>query len=360
MPTTACVDRPGGSADEVSFQVSLTGSGGVTVTGTQDCLAVECGNEAVQGTEECDDGNTADNDGCSATCTIEGCGDGTQQLSEACDDGNLVSGDGCSDICEIDNLECYDVDISFSSSSPLASADTNFWADGVTSTCGGAGRGDVSYLWTAPYTGIWEFNDTGSSIDTIVAIYSATSGVCGAELDCSNVIGGGSTVVQNADWEEEYVIVVSGSSADGAVTLDVVAPALPPSDTTTGPDSDDPRVVLRGTNFWNLGDSVTMDFTTGYPSITGLEMHLVLANNFLSTTRCRDGVPEQNVTVTVNGNTVGTFTVGPGDTSIDEVFSFAAISGPNYTVAYTTSAEVSSGCGSSGYATSGSTVTLVQ
>ncbi|MBN1609151.1 MAG: DUF4215 domain-containing protein [Polyangiaceae bacterium] len=65
--------------------------------------------------EACDDGNTADNDGCSATCQIESgwvcldpgqpctvsvCGDGIEDyLTEECDDGNTVDGDGCSATC---------------------------------------------------------------------------------------------------------------------------------------------------------------------------------------------------------------------------------------------------------------------
>ena len=73
-----------------------------------------CGDGIVNGTEVCDDDNTAANDGCSATCTeetgwtcdgadptvcTEDCGDGMVVGDEAgangCDDGNAVTGDGC-------------------------------------------------------------------------------------------------------------------------------------------------------------------------------------------------------------------------------------------------------------------------
>ncbi len=73
---------------------------------------VECGNGIVVGKEECDDGNTLDSDGCSASCEIETgyicgttqpsycwtvCGDGqVAEGVEKCDDGNGVNGDGCS------------------------------------------------------------------------------------------------------------------------------------------------------------------------------------------------------------------------------------------------------------------------
>jgi cysteine-rich repeat protein len=49
--------------------------------------------------EECDDGNTVDFDGCSATCVDEFCGDGVTQPGEDCDDGNTVDRDGCSTTC---------------------------------------------------------------------------------------------------------------------------------------------------------------------------------------------------------------------------------------------------------------------
>ena len=56
-----------------------------------------CGNGAVEGTEQCDDGNTATGDGCSSECKIETvmCGNGIVEGNEECDDGNVVPGDGC-------------------------------------------------------------------------------------------------------------------------------------------------------------------------------------------------------------------------------------------------------------------------
>jgi cysteine-rich repeat protein len=60
-----------------------------------------CGDGVVEGSEQCDDGNTTSGDGCSATCTTEApyCGDGTVDAGEQCDDGNTTGGDGCSATC---------------------------------------------------------------------------------------------------------------------------------------------------------------------------------------------------------------------------------------------------------------------
>ena len=83
---------------------------------TPECkIAPHCGDGIVQpGKEACDDGNTTDGDGCSATCVREEgwlcpatggtckqleCGNGILAAGEGCDDGNLTVGDGCDTTC---------------------------------------------------------------------------------------------------------------------------------------------------------------------------------------------------------------------------------------------------------------------
>lgn len=77
-----------------------------------------CGDGVLQSDEQCDDGNTQNNDGCSAVCQTEVvipeptptpepvanpiCSNGQLETGETCDDGNLVAGDGCSVICQIE------------------------------------------------------------------------------------------------------------------------------------------------------------------------------------------------------------------------------------------------------------------
>ncbi|CAI2364171.1 unnamed protein product [Moneuplotes crassus] len=81
-----------------------------------------CGDGILVGSEQCDDGNSADNDGCSSTSTLEpgytctsslpttctlNCGNNVFESPEQCDDGNLISGDGCSPTCTIEtDWEC--------------------------------------------------------------------------------------------------------------------------------------------------------------------------------------------------------------------------------------------------------------
>jgi len=81
-----------------------------------------CGDGLVDTPEECDDGNTSNSDGCSATCTTENgytcveapsvcsegaiydqtCGDGIVDAPEECDDGDTVNGDGCDISCAVE------------------------------------------------------------------------------------------------------------------------------------------------------------------------------------------------------------------------------------------------------------------
>ncbi len=59
-----------------------------------------CGNSILDLGEQCDDGNTADGDGCDSNCTPTACGNAIVTIGEACDDGNAVDGDGCSATCQ--------------------------------------------------------------------------------------------------------------------------------------------------------------------------------------------------------------------------------------------------------------------
>jgi cysteine-rich repeat protein len=79
-----------------------------------------CGNGKLDPGEECDDGNTEDDDGCSSQCVIDCyyncqchpwdppcvdarvCGNAVLTSDEECDDGNTLSGDGCSGSCQLE------------------------------------------------------------------------------------------------------------------------------------------------------------------------------------------------------------------------------------------------------------------
>jgi cysteine-rich repeat protein len=66
-----------------------------------------CGDGHVAAGEECDDGNQTNGDGCSSACMKEvspTCGNGHKDPGEECDDGNMVDGDGCQNDCTLQSL----------------------------------------------------------------------------------------------------------------------------------------------------------------------------------------------------------------------------------------------------------------
>lgn len=84
----------------------------MTQAQTLDNKASTCGNAQLEGTEACDDGNTADNDGCDSQCIREIadgiCGNGIIDRYEQCDDGNNTSGDNCTAECMQEFCHVYD------------------------------------------------------------------------------------------------------------------------------------------------------------------------------------------------------------------------------------------------------------
>jgi MYXO-CTERM domain-containing protein len=138
----ACNDDAAGTTGDGSCASGICdNSGGAPGV----CEPAGCGNNLLESGEGCDDGNTANGDGCSTTCLIEnnnacnddsagatgdascfsgicdtsggapgvcepaGCGNGLLETGEGCDDGNATSGDGCSATCLIeDDNACND------------------------------------------------------------------------------------------------------------------------------------------------------------------------------------------------------------------------------------------------------------
>eukprot|EP00961_Rhodomonas_salina_P125724 1693854-Rhodomonas_salina.1 len=95
-------------------------------------------------TEECDDGNNVDNDGCNAQCVVEICGDGVMNDVEECDDGNIANDDGCTDECKLEfcgdsvvnndgEEECDDGNM-VDGDGCSASCKTEFCGDNITSS----------------------------------------------------------------------------------------------------------------------------------------------------------------------------------------------------------------------------------
>ena len=92
---------PGGLMQVPLFQPGPDGTRSVGYTVARAQLLPVCGDGVLHATEQCDDGNQVNGDGCNSLCTVEFCGDGIVHagLGEQCDDGNQDNGDGCTAMC---------------------------------------------------------------------------------------------------------------------------------------------------------------------------------------------------------------------------------------------------------------------
>jgi cysteine-rich repeat protein len=111
----ACDD--GDTADGDGCSATCTVSPGYTCSGAPSVCVTACGDGMISGTEQCDDGDAEAGDGCSAACAREpgwvcsgapstcvaSCGDGVVTGAEACDDGDLDAGDGCDASCVVED-----------------------------------------------------------------------------------------------------------------------------------------------------------------------------------------------------------------------------------------------------------------
>jgi len=74
-------------------------AGGDGVCRARECVDPGCGNGVVDGTEQCDDGNEMDGDGCDVDCTF------SCETNADCDDGSVCTGD---EVCDLTTHACMD------------------------------------------------------------------------------------------------------------------------------------------------------------------------------------------------------------------------------------------------------------
>lgn len=99
----SCGDGIVQKPNSVGFTEQCDGSnfGGANDIGTQTCLTLGYTYGVLTCTKEC----KFDTSGCvGRTRTTRACGNGLVEGTEQCDDGNTVSGDGCSSTCRVDRI----------------------------------------------------------------------------------------------------------------------------------------------------------------------------------------------------------------------------------------------------------------
>ena len=115
-----------------------------SVDGAGDAAATSCGDKLVADSEECDDGNLLDGDGCSSGCTIEkgwSCSGEPSVCSNLCGTGTKDPGEEC-DGSDVGGQTCASIDQGFDSGILKCSASCRFDTTGCTSPGCGNGTKD--------------------------------------------------------------------------------------------------------------------------------------------------------------------------------------------------------------------------
>lgn len=127
-------------------------------------------------------------------------------------------------------------------------------------------RKSVWWTWTAPDSGLTQIATTGSTFDTVLAVYSGASLGSLVPVASDDDSGGNLTsrVTFTATAGTTYRIAVDGySGASGTVALSIALTPTPANDNFAN------RIVLTGTNFTTNGANVNATAQSGEPAHAG-------------------------------------------------------------------------------------------
>lgn len=284
----------------------------------------------------CDDGDACTDDGCDAatgcTTTPTSCDDGDACTVDSCDSATgcahasmAVAGGSCASPIDVS------AGGTFTGDSTCASSD---WS-GV---CGGASGPDIAFVLDLGAETDVQLDASGSSFAAVLFV-GAGCGDASAACDSD-----GTPTISVWLPAGRHHVGLDGSSptAAGAFRLDVQLTPVVRDELLTFPSASDAHVAAVGSSYWNAGDSIQGSRTTGLASITSADLTLSVSPNVL-------GCDTQDMQLSINGTVVGPVTISPGASTFSRSYSFAAISGPTYTIRLQTIRTVSSGCGAAGF-----------
>ena len=222
--------------------------------------------------EECDDGNTNSNDGCSAFCVVECgftcdgsvqplvcqtvCGDGARTSNEECDDSNVDNGDGCSSTCTLESgWECINLGDCERANCTICAAGT-YELNNVCEDC-------LAGKWL-PNLGSY------SSADCTACgkgKYSSSPGAT-SEDSCVSCVSGKYLDVTGSDAEEDCEACPTNSNNNFAASDDVTDCMCDAG--STGPNGDPCALCAKGKYKASAGDMACDECAQGkYLDVTG-------------------------------------------------------------------------------------------
>jgi cysteine-rich repeat protein len=146
------------------------------------------------------------------------CGDNTKEGTEECDDGNTAPGDGCSPTCTNENPdECPGTAISLPPTALVINGTLVGMTDDITPACGGPGFEDTIYAVTPTTSGTLTATAKGD-FNKSVSIRSSCPGGPTAGLRC-DVGSGDETVALWVYANVTYYVVVDGDPSDFTLEL---------------------------------------------------------------------------------------------------------------------------------------------
>ncbi len=172
-----------------------------------------CGNGVLEGGEQCDDTNTADNDGCSATCQLE-----PATTRDTCANAEAISLSAAS---------------GGTYTATVASGTTNLAHDQTFSGCSSAGP-DAMFKVTAPIDGVLTASVPSASFN--LSLGARTSSTCPTSttatlpIVCSNVSSdnGLEEITFSVTKGETYYLIVDGISSTQKGTFTMLVDVRPP------------------------------------------------------------------------------------------------------------------------------------
>ncbi len=268
------------------------------------CSKTTCGDNKVEGTEQCDGGNTVPFDGCSPTCTNEPkcgydtnnkygctaqCGDGMIFGGEQCDDGNTTDGDGCSSMCLIETgYSCTPTLPTLPSPLDLPIIYRDFMPSHKPN--GTAGSGITIATDTAPQFEI----DPGAGARTPGIVQSTlgtdgkpaynlaftSGGIAGYSLNGANPASGAATITTAAQISTDFHLwYTNTTSANAPIANFPIVSTLP---LAVQPDS---SYLYYSTAFFPIDGPVVTTPATG--STSGFGNYLTYNHNFQFTSELR-------------------------------------------------------------------------